>query len=70
MGEFYQKAATCSPTWFGCRLFARYDRVPESEVYFMNKLFATNNSWAMLLVRLPLAVNMIVHGWAKVSNVT
>jgi len=35
----------------------------------MNKLFATNNSWALLIARLPLGVNMMVHGWAKITNV-
>ena len=35
----------------------------------MNKLFATNNSWALLIMRVPLGINMIVHGWAKVTNI-
>lgn len=35
----------------------------------LNKLFATSSSWAMLLVRLPIGVNMMIHGWAKITNV-
>ena len=35
----------------------------------LKKMLQTNDGWAMLLVRLPLGVDMLVHGWAKVTNV-
>jgi putative oxidoreductase len=35
----------------------------------LNRLLVTNNSWAMLLIRLPIGINMLVHGYAKITNV-
>ncbi len=32
------------------------------------RLFATQASWGMILVRLPLAASMILHGYGKVAN--
>jgi putative oxidoreductase len=35
----------------------------------LTKLLSTNNSLAMLWVRLPVGIAMVVHGWGKVINV-
>jgi putative oxidoreductase len=36
----------------------------------MNRSFSVNNSLAMLLVRFPLGLDMFVHGYQKITNIT
>jgi putative oxidoreductase len=35
----------------------------------LEKLLSTTDSWAMLLIRFPLGLDMFVHGYMKITNV-
>jgi putative oxidoreductase len=35
----------------------------------LQKFFATDQNWAMLLVRFPLGLDMFVHGYMKITNI-